>query len=138
MLKEALREFKAFALRGNVIDLAVGVIIGVAFNAVVDSLVGDVIMSGIAAFFGKPDFSALKFNVGKGVFGIGALLTSVINFLIVAFALFVLVKAVNRLARPKDASPEPTRRECPFCMTSIPMQASRCSACTSEVEPEVA
>lgn len=130
------KEFKKFALRGNVLDLAVGVIIGVAFGAIVDSLAKDVLMNLIAGVVGKPDFSRLTFGVGDGVVRYGTTLTAVLNFLLIAYALFWIVKGINRLLEPRGASAEPsTLRECPYCRTTIPVEATRCSACTSEVEP---
>ena len=128
-----LREFKEFALRGNVFELAIAFILGLAFLAVVNSLVNDVLMNLIAALVGRPDFSSLTFNVGEGVIRYGAFLTAVVKFLLIAFALFLIVKAVNRMMRPKEGE-EPVTRECPYCMATIPIRASRCSACTSNVE----
>jgi large conductance mechanosensitive channel len=131
MLK-VVKEFKEFAFRGNMVDLAVGIIIGGAFGAVVNSLAQDVMMNVIAAVFGKPDYSDFKW----GPVAIGNFLTSALSFLLVAFALFFVVKAINRVMGPEDApSDPPSRRECPYCTTSIPVVATRCLACTSEVEP---
>lgn len=130
------KDFKTFAIRGNVLDLAVGIIIGAAFTTVVNSLVGDVIMQAIAAIAGEPDFTGLTFRMGTGIIRYGSFLTTLVNFLIVAFALFMLVKGINKLVRPKDASDEvPTMRECPYCRLSIPAAASKCQGCTSEVQP---
>ncbi|MGH2705472.1 MAG: large conductance mechanosensitive channel protein MscL [Actinomycetota bacterium] len=130
------KEFKAFALRGNVVDLAIGVMIGVAFNAMVTSLVNDVLMNFVAAVFGEPDFNGLRADLGRGVVRYGAFLTSVVNFAIVALTLFVLVKAVNRLVKRTGADPEPpSTRPCPFCMINVPVKATRCSGCTSELPP---
>ena len=129
-----LKEFKAFAVRGNVVDLAVGIVIGAAFGAVVNSFVSDVVMNLIAGIFGEPDFSDLVFGVGDGVVRYGAFLTAVVNFFLVALALFFVVKTINRLRGTQRE--KPTMRECPFCRTSIPRAASRCAACTSEVEPQ--
>lgn len=133
------KEFKAFALRGNMLDLAVGIIIGATFNAVVNSLVSDVIMNFIAAIVGKPDFSELVVTIGKTPIRYGNLVTALVNFLLIAFVLFMIVRGVNRLTRPKGAAPESMKmRECPFCTTAIPVKARRCLACTSEVEPQAA
>jgi large conductance mechanosensitive channel len=130
------KEFKAFALRGNVVDLAIGVMIGVAFNAMVTSLVNDVLMNFVAAVFGEPNFNALRADLGRGIIRYGAFLTSVVNFVIVALTLFFVVKAINRLVKRKGADPEPpSTHPCPFCMINIPVKATRCSGCTSEVEP---
>lgn len=132
-----LKEFKAFALRGNVVELAVAVILGLAFNAVVQAFANGILLNLIAGIFGKPDFSSLQVTVGDAVILYGAFLTAVVNFLIVAFALFLVVRALNRLSGVrKDESLK--NRECPHCRTSIPVAASRCAACTSEVEPQAA
>jgi large conductance mechanosensitive channel len=131
-----LKEFKKFALRGNVVELAVAVIIGLAFNAVVQSLVNGVILAAIAGIFGEPNFDALTFQLGDGVIRYGEFLTAVVNFLLVALVLFFLVKALNRAA---GASEEPPKMaECPYCKTSIPVSATRCPACTSDVSPQPA
>ena len=128
------KEFKEFAFRGNVIELAIAVIIGLAFGAVISSLVDDVLMNLIAAIFGQPDFSQLSFTVNDAVIRYGAFLNALVNFLLVALALFLIVKAVNRAMR-KPSDEEPSVRECPFCLTSIPARATRCSGCTMEVQP---
>lgn len=131
-----LKEFRAFAVRGNVLDLAVGIIIGAAFTTVVNSLVGDVIMQGVAAIAGQPDFSDLIVTVGGGSIRYGSFLTTVVNFLIVAFVLFLLVKGINKLVRPKDASDEaPSIRECPYCKLAVPATATKCQGCASEIQP---
>jgi large conductance mechanosensitive channel len=131
-----LREFKKFALRGNVVELAVAVILGLAFNAVVQSLVDDILLNLIAAAVGEPDFIELTYNLGEAVIRYGAFITAVINFVLVAFALFLTVKAFNRLAGAEDEPPK--LAECPFCKTSVPVNATRCSACTSELRPSAA
>jgi large conductance mechanosensitive channel len=131
-----LREFKEFALRGNVVELAAAVILGLAFNAVVQSLVDDVLMNFIAAIAGRPDFSNLTFRIGEGQIGYGAFLTAVVNFLLIAFVLFILVRTVNRLRGPAEEVAE--QIPCPFCRTSIPAEASRCPACTSDIRPATA
>jgi large conductance mechanosensitive channel len=131
-----LKEFKEFALRGNVLDLAVAVILGVAFGTVISSFVNDVLMAAIGGLLGQPNFGALSFEVGGAAVAYGAFLNTVVNFIAVAFALFLVVKAVNRArrgGRPREEAP--SVRECPFCLSSIPSRASRCSACTAEVEP---
>lgn len=132
-----LKEFKAFVYRGNVVDLAVAVILGAAFGAVISSLVDDVVMQLIAGLVGQPDFSELVFRVGDGVIRYGAFLTAAVNFLLIATVLFFVVRAINRAQRPRHAPPPepPKDRECPFCISTIPVTASRCPACTSEVEP---
>ncbi len=131
-----IEEFKKFALRGNVVELAVAVILGLAFNAVVQSLVNGVILAAIAGLFGEPDFTALTFQLGDGVIQYGAFLTAVINFLLVALVLFFLVKGMNRMAGAPEEAPK--MAECPYCKTSIPVAATRCPACTSDVSPQPA
>jgi large conductance mechanosensitive channel len=131
------KEFKEFAFKGNVIELAVAVILGIAFGAVIASLVGDILMNLVAAVIGQPDFSQLTFTVNDAEIRYGAFLNALINFLLVALALFLVIKAVNRASR-KPADEEPTVRECPYCMTTIPARATRCNACTSEVQPVTA
>jgi large conductance mechanosensitive channel len=127
-----LTEFKKFALRGNLVELAVAIILGLAFNAVVQSLVDDVLMNLIAAAVGEPDFSALTFKVGDAVIRYGDFITAVVNFILVAFALFLVVKAINRMmGSPKEP---PKMAECPFCKTSIPVNATKCPACTAELQ----
>jgi large conductance mechanosensitive channel len=131
-----IKEFKEFAFRGNMIDLAVGIIIGIAFGQVVDSLAKDVLMNAVAAVFGKADYSDLALPIWKGTILYGKFLTACVSFLMVAVSLFFVVRAINRIMGPKDAPPEPpARRECPFCCTAIPVVATRCSACTSDVQP---
>ena len=107
------------------------VILGLAFNAVIQSLVDDVLLNLIAAAVGQPDFSELSFNIGDAVIRYGAFITAVVHFLLVAFALFLVVKVMNRLAGQGDEPP--TMAECPFCKTSIPVNATRCPACTSQL-----
>jgi large conductance mechanosensitive channel len=131
------KEFKEFAFKGNVIELAVAVILGIAFGAVVASFVGDILMNLIAAVIGQPDFSQLSFTVNDAEIRYGAFLTALINFLLVALSLFFVIQAMNRASR-KPADEEPTVRECPHCLSTIPARASRCSACTMEVRPVTA
>ena len=131
-------EFRAFILRGNVIDLAVAVVIGAAFTAVVTALVADLITPLIAAIFGQPDFSGLYFTINGSVFRYGAFLNAVISFLLIALVVFFLiVKPINalmaRMGRGENA--ETPSRDCPYCMSSIPVTATKCAYCTSEVEP---
>jgi large conductance mechanosensitive channel len=132
-----INEFKKFALRGNLIDLAVAVILGLAFNAVVTALVDGVFMQLIAAVVGQPDFSELMFEVAGTPIRYGDFVTAVVNFVLIAFVLFLIVRAINRgmILRGEKEEP-PKMRDCPFCLTSIPVSAQRCSACTSHVEPE--
>jgi large conductance mechanosensitive channel len=131
-----LSEFKKFALRGNVIELAVAVILGLAFNAVIQSLVDDVLLNLIAAAVGQPDFSELSFNIGDAVIRYGAFITAVVHFLLVAFALFLVVKAINRMMGAREEPPK--MAECPFCKTSVPVNATKCPACTSQLAGEPA
>ena len=130
-------EFRAFILRGNVLDLAVAVIIGAAFGAVVTSLVENILTPLIAAIFGKPDFSNLSFTINNSQIMYGAFLNAVIAFLLVAAALFFFViKPFNMLMsrRKQQVESDPTTRECPYCLTVVPIAATRCSACTSDLK----
>lgn len=132
-----LKEFRAFILRGNVIDLAIAVVIGAAFTAVVNSLVKDLLTPLIAAIFGEPDFGALSFTINGSHFGYGNFINAVFTFLIVAAALFFLVvKPVNylmarRATEPDDAQ-SPTH-PCPECLSEVPRAATRCAFCTTEL-----
>lgn len=133
-----IREFRQFLLRGNVVDLAVAVVIGVAFGAVVTALVKDLITPLIAAIFGKPDFSNLTFVLHKSRFFYGDFLNFVITFVIVAAVIFFLVVVpINALiARSRKQPPaDPTTRKCPECLSEIPIDARRCAHCTSQVPP---
>ena len=132
-----LREFRAFIHRGNVVDLAVAVMIGTAFGAVITSLVNDVVMQLVAAITGDPDFSKLVFTVNGSEVRYGAFLNAVTSFLLIATALFFVVRTMNRAMRQRRTPPPepPKERECPFCISTIPINATRCPACTSEVEP---
>jgi large conductance mechanosensitive channel len=141
-----LREFKEFAMRGNVLDLAVGVIIGAAFGAIVNSLVTDIIMPPIGLAAGGLDFKDLFVSLngqayptldaakkaGAPVIAYGVFLNTVVNFLIVAFAIYLLVRQVNRFQKPVPAVVPPTK-DCLYCFTAIPLKATRCPACTSEL-----
>lgn len=134
-MRRLLSDFKAFALRGNVLDLAIAVILGLAFSAVVQSLVDDVLMQLIAAVFGTPDFSELSVTVGQAVVRYGAFLNALVNFVLVALALWVIVKAFTRAREARGHKTEPpTTRECPYCLTNVPVKAQRCSACTSQLQ----
>lgn len=123
-----IREFKEFALRGNLLELAVAFILGVAFSAVVTSFIENVLMNLIAAIVGKPDFSDLTFELGDGVIRYGSFLTALVTFLLIAFVLFLIVKAAQR-ALPEKA----TERDCPHCLSAIPVAAGTCSFCTKDV-----
>ncbi|HET6749461.1 MAG TPA: large conductance mechanosensitive channel protein MscL [Actinomycetes bacterium] len=129
-------EFKQFVLRGNVIDLAVGIVIGAAFAAVVQAAVADLLTPLVAAIFGKPDFNQLTFEINNSVFKYGHFLNTLIAFLIIAWVVFFfVVKPVNALMSlsQRRESPDPSTRKCPECRSEIPIDARRCAFCTSEV-----
>jgi large conductance mechanosensitive channel len=131
-----IAEFKSFAFRGNLLDLAVGIILGLAFAAVVGALVDGVLLQIVAAVFGQPDLSGRTFELGEADIRYGLFLAQLVNFLAVAVVLFFFVRAVNRIVRPSGAPAEPPEtRECPYCYSVIPLAATRCSSCTSAVEP---
>jgi len=140
-IKKFLEEFKAFAMRGNVLDMAVGVVVGGAFTAIVTAMVDDIINPIIGLFF-KMDFSNVVIDLGGSSIKIGEFVNSVINFLIVAFVLFVVIKAINSLHK-KPAAPAapaaPTTKVCPYCQSEIAIKAVRCPHCTSKLEgfPEI-
>lgn len=129
-------EFKQFVLRGNVIDLAVGIVIGAAFVAVVQAAVEDLLTPLIAAIFGQPDFSRLSFELRGSVFEYGHFLNALLSFVIVALVVFFFVvkpmNALTSLAQRRE-SPDPSSRKCPECRSEIPIDARRCAFCTSEV-----
>ena len=147
-----LKEFKEFAMKGNVVDMAVGIIIGAAFGAIVKSLVSDIIMPPIGLLLGNVDFSNLFIVIKQGTvagpfatlaeaqqagavtINYGVFANSVISFLIVAFSVYILVRSINRLKKQEAApSPEPTTKACPHCLSEIPLKARRCAFCTSEL-----
>ena len=147
-----MEEFKKFAMRGNVVDMAVGIIIGGAFGTIVKSLVSDVIMPPVGLLMGGVDFSDLFLVLKEGAtaapyatleaakeagavtLNAGMFINNVISFLIVAFAVFLLIRGLNRLKREQEAPPaQPTTKECSFCFSEIPIKASRCPSCTSEL-----
>ncbi len=135
-MKDLASEFKDFILRGNVVSLAVAVIIGAAFTNIVTALTDHLIMPIIAAFGGQPDFSAIGFTINNSYFGIGSVLNAVINFLIVAaIVFFLIVKPMNALIERQKLTEDPTTHECPFCKTEIAIAATRCPHCTSELNP---
>jgi large conductance mechanosensitive channel len=144
-----IKEFKEFIMRGNVMDMAVGVIVGGAFNTIVTSLVNDIIMPVISLATGKVDFTNLFFTLdgskyatlaeaqeaGASVFAYGSFIQNVLQFLIVAFVLFMVIKGMNKLRRqPEEAPAAPTTKICPFCKSEIPIEATRCPHCTSQLE----
>ena len=145
MFKNFVSEFKKFAMRGNVIDMAVGIIIGAAFGKIVDSLVKDVLMPPIGLLLGKVDFSDLKIVLTEGEnpvsINYGLFINALISFIIVAFAVFILIKAINKLQekmtkeeKAEEVVAEPTTKACPYCCTEIAIKATRCPNCTSELK----
>ena len=142
-----LKEFKEFAMRKNVLDMAIGIIIGGAFGKIISSLVGDVLMPPIGRLMGNLDFSNLFFalngqaydslkaakDAGAPTINYGLFLNTVIDFVIVAFVIFLLVKQMNRLKKEAPAA-SPSTKECPYCLSQIPLKATRCVGCTSEVK----
>ena len=137
-----LSGFKQFVLRGNVVDLAVGVVIGAAFGGVVTAFVKSLIEPLIALLVGKPDFTAVAFPIGNTIFPIGAFITAVVNFLLVAAAIyFFVVTPINALiahARKSQAPADPTTKKCPECLSEIPIDARRCSHCAQPVAGKAA
>ena len=125
-----VKEFKEFAMKGNVLDMAIGVIVGGAFGSIVSSVVEDLITPIIGAIFGQPDFSGIKL----GPIQLGNFLNAVVNFLIIAVCLFAVVKAINKLKKPAPAEPAKEPRLCPFCKSEIADDATRCPHCTSELK----
>ena len=135
-----MNDFKQFLLRGNVVDLAVGVVVGVAFGTLVTAFVKDFITPLIAALFGKPDFSAIHFTINGSVFALGDFLNALLSFVLVAMAVFFfVVKPINYLmARARKEPPaDPTTMKCPECLSEIPIGARRCSFCTAAVATPV-
>ncbi len=130
------KEFKAFISRGNVIDMAVGIIIGGAFTAIVTSLVNDILMPLIGVVIGGVDFTSLAVTVGDSSVTYGNFLQAILNFLLIALALFFLIKGINALHRKPKETPAPTTKECPYCLSVINIKATRCPHCTSE-QPQV-
>lgn len=135
-LKKFMSEFKEFALRGNVMDLAIGVIIGAAFQSIINSLVNDV-LSPLIGLVAQTDLSYLVLNINDVDVKYGSFLTAVINFIIMVFVIFLLVKGMNALSslgrRKEEVKPAPTTKKCPFCLSEIDIQATRCPHCTSEI-----
>jgi large conductance mechanosensitive channel len=148
-----LKEFKEFAMKGNVLDMAVGIVIGAAFGTIIGSLVADVIMPPIGLLLGNVDFSNLFLVLKEGKvagpyaslatakaagavsINVGVFINTIINFIILAFAIFLLVRSVNQMKRKEQAPPPvPTAKDCPHCFTEIPIKATRCPHCTSELK----
>ncbi|MBI4524688.1 MAG: large conductance mechanosensitive channel protein MscL [Deltaproteobacteria bacterium] len=143
-----MKEFKEFVMRGNVVDMAVGIVIGAAFGKIVASLVDDVVMPPIGLLLGKVDFSNLFINLsgkdyatlaaakaaGAPTINYGVFINTVLNFLIIAFAIFLLIREVNKARREEEEAPPPaTTKECSYCLSIIPLKATRCPQCTSEL-----
>ncbi|RZS31415.1 large conductance mechanosensitive channel [Herbihabitans rhizosphaerae] len=133
-MKGLWKEFKAFAMGGNMMDLALGFIIGAAFAALVESLAGNILMQLVAAIFGKPDFSNLSFSVNGAELKYGAFLTELLNFLLLGLVLFALVKAMKKLGLGNFRAQG--SRECPFCKEFVPVDALKCKFCTADIDPE--
>jgi large conductance mechanosensitive channel len=146
------KDFKEFIVRGNVVDMAVGIIIGAAFGAIITSLVNDIIMPPIGLLLGRVDFANLYILLKEGssaapyasladaqaagavTINYGAFINVIISFLIIAFVIFLLIRTINRMKRKEEAPPaEPTTKECPYCLSTIPIKATRCAHCTSEL-----
>jgi large conductance mechanosensitive channel len=144
-----LKEFKEFAMKGSVLDLAIGIVIGAAFGKTVTSFVNDILMPPLGLLLGKVDFSNMFINLsaqsfdslaaakaaGAATINYGLFINAVIEFLIVSFAIFLLVRQVNRMKRaPAPSAPAPVSKDCPYCLSIIPLKASRCPNCTSELQ----
>ena len=127
-----LKEFREFAMRGNVLDLAVAVIIGGAFGKIIASLVADVLMPLIGLVMGGVNFADLSFTVGAAVVKWGAFVQSIVDFVIVAFVIFMIVRTMNRMQKPAPVA-APTTKECPYCFSIVPLKATRCPNCTSQL-----
>ena len=153
MFQKFVSEFKEFAIKGNLLDMAIGIIIGTAFGRIVNSLVNDVIMPPLGVLLGEVNFSALYVNLsrtryeslseaqaaGAPVIAYGAFLTNVLDFVIVALVMFLLIRQINRMKRREGApAAPPATKECPYCLSAIPIKATRCPQCTSQLEPEPA
>lgn len=149
-----LKEFKEFAMKGNIVDMAIGVIIGGAFQKIVTSLVNDIIMPAIAIFTGKVDFSDLVFKIGNSSIKYGSFITTIVDFLIIAFSIFIAIRCINKLndrtkenmekmakknkffknkKKKEEAKPEPTTKICPYCFSEINIKATKCAHCTSDL-----
>ena len=152
-----LKEFKAFATKGNIMDLAVGVVIGGAFQSIINSLVNDIIMPAISILTGKVDFSDMMFTVGDASIKYGNFITAIVNFLIIAFSIFLALTYMNKFSKKMEAislgqvekiskklgkakkeepAPEPTVKICPYCYSEIPYKATKCAHCTSSLEEQ--
>jgi large conductance mechanosensitive channel len=146
------KEFKEFALRGNVLDMAIGIIIGAAFGDIVTSFVNDILMPPIGVLLGNVDFTNLFINLSAGQYdtlaaaqeagaatiNYGVFLNTVIDFIIVAFVIFLLIRQINQMKRKEEEPSGPTNKQCPYCLSTIPIKATRCPHCTSQLEAETA
>jgi large conductance mechanosensitive channel len=146
------KEFKEFAMRGNVVDMAVGIVIGAAFGGIVNSFVSDVIMPPVGLFLGSVDFSSLFLVLKEGkvagpyeslavakaagavTLNYGVFFNTIISFLIITFAVFLLIRNINRMKKKEDTAAVPTTKECPYCLSAVPLKAVRCPHCTSELK----
>lgn len=128
-----LKEFKEFAMRGNVVDLAIAVVLGGAFGKIIASLVNDIVMPLIGVLLGGINFSELAFTVGEAVVKYGSFIQAVIDFVIIAFTIFLIVRAMNNMKKKETAPVVPTTKECPHCFSTIPIKATRCPNCTSQL-----
>jgi large conductance mechanosensitive channel len=143
-----LKEFKEFAMKGNVLDMAIGVILGGAFGKIVSSLVSDILMPPIGLLMGHVDFSSLFVNLsgrsqlslaaakaaGAPTINYGVFLQTVLDFIIIAFVIFMVVKQVNRFRKPEAPPAPPSNKNCPYCLSEIPLKATRCAHCTSDIK----
>jgi len=141
------KEFKEFVMRGNVVDLAIGVVIGAAFGKIVTSFVEDILMPPIGLALGNVDFSNLFINLsgknypsiaaakaaGAATLNYGIFINNIINFLIIAFVIFLLIRQINRMQRPEPAA-APATKDCPYCLSAVPIKATKCAHCTSELK----
>jgi large conductance mechanosensitive channel len=141
------KEFREFAMRGNVIDLAIGVIIGAAFGKIVTSMVNDIIMPPLGLILGQVDFRSLFIDLsgeahpsleaaqaaGAPTINYGVFINNIVDFLIIAFVIFIVVRQINRFTRKPEPAAAPTTKACPYCVTAIPLKATRCPACTSQL-----
>jgi len=144
-----LKEFKTFVMRGNVLDMAIGIIIGAAFGKIVSSLVADILMPPIGLVLGRVDFASLFINLsgqsfpsiaaakaaGAPTINYGIFLQTILDFLVIAFVIFLLIRQVNQMTRQPEAPPAaPTTKDCPYCLSKIPLKATRCAHCTADVK----
>jgi len=137
-MKSFMKEFKEFALKGNVMDMAIGIIIGAAFTAIITSLVND-ILSPLLGLIVNINFSDLKASAGGATFTYGNFIMAVINFILIALVLFLIIRSINRISDRRNKEPEPaaTTKTCPFCKSEIAIDATRCPNCTSQLEEEL-